>query len=256
MLKVSIITVVFNARDFIESAIKSVLNQTYKNIEYIIIDGGSTDGTLRVIEKYKDKIAKFISEKDQGIFDGMNKGIKLANGDIVGILNSDDLYASDDIIEKVVKTFKTENCDCLWGDLVYVKRKDTNKITRYWKSSEYKKGKFRNGWMPSHPTFFVKREIYEKYGNFRLDLPIAADYEIMLRFLEKYKIKSCYLPTIMVKMREGGHSNWKDIFIVVKGNIECYRSWKANGLKINPLRIFLKPLSKISQYFKRPELDF
>jgi len=247
---VSIITPVLDRKNTIDSAIKSVLGQTYRNIEYLIVDGGSTDGTIEVINKYREKISKFISEKDKGVYDGMNKGIRMASGEIIGILNSDDIYASDNVIEKVVKVMEGNNADCCWGDLVYVDTKDTNKIIRYWKSSEYKPGKFRKGWMPPHPTFFARRWVYEKYGRFNLDFPISADYELMLRFLEKYKIKPCYIPQVMVKMRTGGQSS-KNVLNIIKGNIECYRAWKINGLEIDFFRIFLKPLSKISQYLKR-----
>lgn len=247
---VSLITTVFNNKETIEDAIKSVLNQSYPNIEYIITDGGSTDGTIEIINKYKNKINKFVSEPDKGIYDGMNKGIKLSSGDIIGILNSDDLYASNDVIEKVVNEMEEKNVDVCWGDLVYVDAKNTDKVIRYWKSSEYKEGKFKKGWMPPHPTFFVRKWVYDKYGMFNLDFPISADYELMLRFLEKYKINSCYIPQVLVKMRVGGKSN-KSIKNIIKANIECYRAWKVNGLRINPLRIFLKPLSKIPQYFKR-----
>jgi len=246
----SIITVVLNGKDTIEDTIKSVLGQGYQNIEYIIIDGGSTDGTLKIIESYKDKISKFVSEKDKGIYDGMNKGISLADGDIIGILNADDFYTSNNVIETVVKEIEEKKADVCWGDLVYVDKNNTDKIIRYWKSSEYKEGKFKKGWMPPHPTFFVKKWVYEKYGIFNLDFSISADYELMLRFLEKYKIKTCYIPQILVKMRTGGQSN-KNIKNIIKANIECYRAWGVNELKINPLIIFLKLILKITQYFEK-----
>ena len=248
-MKVSIITAVFNSRQFIEPALKSVLNQTYKNIEYIVIDGGSTDGTTEIINKYRDKIVKFVSEPDKGIYDGMNKGIKLADGEIIGFLNSDDFYDDNNVIETVVKEMENKKIDVCWGDLVYIDKKDNSRIVRFWKSSEYQEGKFKRGWMPPHPTFFVRRRIYEKYGPFNLDFKIAADYELMLRFLEKYKVSSCYIPKVLVKMRIGGKSN--RFINVIKANFEAYRSWKINSLKINPFRILLKPLSKISQYFKK-----
>lgn len=247
-MKISIITVSYNSEKTIEATIKSVINQTYPDIEYIIIDGGSTDRTLGIIEKYKDKIAKIISEPDKGIYDAMNKGLKLATGEIIGILNSDDLYYDEKVIETVVKKIEEQNVDCLWGDLVYVNKNNINQIIRFWKSSEYENRKFQKGWHPPHPTFFVRKKIYEKYGDFNLKFKIAADYELMLRFLEKYKIKFCYIPMILVKMKIGGKSN-KSIFNIIKANIESCRAWKVNGLKISPFRIFLKPLSKISQYF-------
>ncbi len=251
-MKVSIITVVFNNRDFIESAIKSVLNQTHKNIEYIIIDGGSKDGTFEVINKYRDKIAKFVSEPDKGIYDAMNKGLKLATGEIIGTLNSDDFYTDENAIETVVRAIGdsgASGASVCWGDLIYVKKDKPDEIKRIWKSSVYQEGKFKAGWHPPHPTFFVRREIYEKYGYFNLDFSIAADYELMLRFLEKYKIKSCYIDRVLVKMRVGGKSN-KSILNIIKANIECYKAWKINGLSVSPMIILLKPLSKIFQYFK------
>lgn len=248
-MKVSIITVVYNNQDTIKDAIESVLNQTYKNIEYIIIDGASTDRTVEIIKSYEDKIDKFISESDKGIYDAMNKGIKLATGDIIGILNSDDFYASNDIIEKAVREFQEKKVDSVYGDLVYTDAKNTNKVIRYWKSKSYKRGLFQKGWHPAHPTFFVKKEVYDKYGLFNFDFKIAADYELMLRFLEKYQISSSYIPEIFVKMRLGGESN-QSIKNVIKANIESYNAWKVNGLDINPFQMLLKPLSKLLQFKK------
>lgn len=247
---VSITTPVLNGARTIESTIKSVLGQTYEKIEYIIVDGGSTDGTLDIVAKYRDKIAKVLLESRRGIYPAMNTGLKSAKGEIIGNLNSDDFYADENVIKTVVETMEKEKADVCWGDLVYVDRVNTNKIIRFWRSTEYKKGKFQRGWMPPHPTFFVRRRVYEKYGFFNLDFKIAADYELMLRFLEKYQLRSCYIPKIMIKMRKGGESN-KSIINIIKANRESYRAWQINGLKINPLRILLKPLSKINQYFKR-----
>jgi glycosyltransferase involved in cell wall biosynthesis len=249
-MKVSIITVSYNSQDTIEDTINSVLGQSYEDIEYIIVDGKSIDNTLNIVNKYNDKISNIISEEDSGIYDAMNKGIKAATGDIVGILNSDDLYENNEVISVVVKTIRDKEVDCCWGDLVYVNRYDTNKIIRNWKSSEYKKGLFKSGWMSPHPTFFVKRKIYEEFGLFDLDFPISADYEIMLRFLERWKIKGCYIPEILVKMREGGNSR-PSFFNTIRANRECYRAQVKNGLKPNPLLIFKKPLSKIKQYLNR-----
>jgi len=247
-MKISIITPSFNSGKTIEETIKSVLSQTYKDIEYIIIDGGSKDNTLEIIEKYKDKISKVVSEPDKGIYDGMNKGIKLATGEIVGILNSDDLYFDEFVIGKVAKAFKENDIDCLWGDLVYFKD-DPNKFIRFWKAGSYKPGIFKTGWVPPHPTFFVKREIYEKYGYFRLDLPVAADYELMLRFLEKYKIKGYYLPEILVKMRAGGNAN--KLKNIIKGNLECIRAWKINGIKMPFYTPILRILRRVPQFIFR-----
>jgi len=245
---ISIITVSLNSQDTIRTTIESVLGQNYKNIEYIIVDGGSTDGTLKIIDKYKYKIKKIISEPDQGVFDAMNKGIEIATGDIIGILNSDDLYIGKNTIEIIIEKIEKTQASICWGDLVYIGKNNLDKIIRYWKSSSYKEGRFQDGWMPPHPTFFVRKEVYKKYGVFNLNFPISADYELMLRFLEKHKVSSCYIERVLVKMRIGGQSN-KSFLNLIKGNFECYQSWKINGLKINPLKIFLKPLRKVSQYF-------
>ena len=250
---VSIITVSFNSQDSIRDTIESVLGQNYENIEYIIIDGGSTDGTLKIVNNYKNRIDKVISGPDQGVFDAMNKGIGVARGNIIGILNSDDLYNRKDVIKIIVERIRKTCVDVCWGDLAYVKRNNLDKIVRYWKSSSYKEGKFQNGWMPPHPTFFVKKEIYKKYGMFNLNFSISADYELMLRFLEKYKISSCYINEVLVKMRIGGRSN-KNLLSLIKGNFECYQSWKVNELNINPLRVLLKPFNKIPQYFSKKKI--
>ena len=250
--KISIITVVWNNASTIKDAIDSILNQTYENIEYIVVDGASTDGTVEIIQSYGDKISKFISEKDKGLYDAMNKGIGLATGDIVGILNSDDFYKSNDVLETVVNEFIRKDIDCLYGDLEYVAAHDTDKIVRYWKSKEFEDGLFQKGWHPAHPTFFIKREFYDKYGVFNLDFKIAADYEIMLRFLEKYKLKSSYINKTFVKMRIGGESN-RSVLNIIKANLESYRAWKVNSLYINPLRLILKPLSKLFQLLKRED---
>jgi len=220
-VKVSIITVVYNGKNTIEDCLKSVANQTYPLIEHIIIDGGSTDGTLDVIKKYKNKIAKVISEPDKGIYDAMNKGLRSADGDIIGILNSDDMYADNSVIESVESTITDNNVDSCDGDLVYVDRDDTAKIKRQWKAGEYKKEKFKKGWMPPHPAFFVKKEMYERYGYLNLDFPLAADYELMLRFLYRYGITTAYIPKVLVKMRAGGTSRPG---LSIKATIENYRA--------------------------------
>ena len=250
-MKISIITVVYNNKETIKDAIESVLSQTYKNIEYIIIDGGSNDGTIDIIRSYGNKIDVFISEPDNGLYDAMNKGIKLSTGDVIGILNSDDFYVNKFVIEKAANKFKETNCDSLYGDLVYVDYNNTNKVIRYWKSRPFENNLFQKGWHPPHPTFFVKKEIYDKYGLFDLNFKIAADYEIMLRFLEKYKISSIYIPEVLVKMRIGGKSN-KSLKNILLANIESYNAWKKNNLSISPFNIMLKPISKITQYFKPP----
>ena len=245
-LKVSIITSVWNNEATIEDAIKSVLSQNYSDIEYIVVDGASKDGTVNIIKKYEDKISTFVSEKDKGIYDGLNKGVSLATGDIIGFLHSDDIYADENIITEVVEAFKKNNTDSIYGDLVYVDKHDTSKIFRYWKSGEYSFKKLCNGWMPPHPTFFVKREFYEKYGKFDLGFGIAADYDFMLRMLGKYKISTSYLPKVLYKMRVGGASS-RSLKNIIQKSREDIKALKNNGIG-GIHTIIMKNISKIPQF--------
>jgi glycosyltransferase len=247
MHKVSIITVCYNSASTIESTIQSVLNQDYKNIEYIVIDGKSTDATLDIIEKYKTQIHTIVSEKDKGIYDALNKGIALATGDIVAILHADDFYNSSTIISEVVQLFEQENCDCVYGDLQYVDRSNTDIVKRNWISGKYIKENFLKGWMPPHPAFFAKRECYTKFGVFNLSLKSAADYELMLRFLYKNNCSVAYLPKTLVKMRVGGKSN-VTLANRIKANREDKMAWILNDLKPGMLTFIRKPLSKLGQF--------
>ena len=248
--KISIITVVFNGADVLEDTIQSILSQTYQNIEYIVIDGGSTDGTVEIIKKHQDKIHYWISEPDGGIYDAMNKGVDKATGEIVGLLNSDDFYANNQVIEKVATTFTQQNIDSTYGDLDIVNPDNVNKVIRRWRSKPYTPDLFKKGWHPAHPTFFVKKFVYEKYGVFDTEYKIAADYDLMLRFLERHHISTKYVPEVWIKMRQGGMSN-KSIWSILCANYECHRAWKKNGLKIGFYVALLKPLSKISQLFSK-----
>jgi glycosyltransferase involved in cell wall biosynthesis len=248
--KVSIITVCYNSATTIDDTIQSVLSQTYPNIEYIIIDGLSTDNTLEVVNNYQDKISKIFSEKDNGLYDAINKGISLASGDIIAILNSDDFYIDNNVINDVVEKFEKEKTDTLYADLYYVDTVDTNKVVRHWVSGNYKNGLFFKGWMPPHPTFFVKKEVYNKYGTFNLDFKSAADYEIMLRFIHKHKIKIGYLPRVIVRMRIGGVSN-NSLLNRIKANREDKKAWIINGLRPKPYTLLFKPLSKLMQFVKK-----
>ncbi len=250
MLKVSIITVCFNSSKTIESTIQSVTSQNYSNIEYIIVDGLSSDNTLKIVEQYKSKIAKIISEKDKGIYDAINKGIVASTGDIVAILHADDFYFNKNVISDVVDAFEKKNVDAVYGDLQYVDKLDTDKIKRNWTSGEYKKDNFLKGWMPPHPSFFVKKGCYDKYGVFNTILKSAADYELMLRFLYKHNCSVSYIPQVLVKMRVGGKSN-VSIVNRIKANREDKMAWKLNGLVPNALTFIRKPLSKIGQFFNK-----
>ena len=249
-MKVSIITTTYNTGKTVEDTIKSVLDQTYPDIEFIIIDDESSDDTMKVVYKYKDKVTKIVEAKHSGIFGNLNKGMELATGESVGILNSDDFYVSSNVIETVVNEFKRTGVDCVWGDILVVDKDDTNKIIRNWKSSPYKEGEYQKGWHPPHPAFFAKREVYQKYGLFRTDLWTSADYESVLRILEKNKATSSYISKVLTKMRAGGSSS-KGIYNWIRGNIGAYRAFKLNGLKISPLFIVRKPLYKLSQFIIR-----
>jgi len=249
-MKVSIITITYNSAETIEDTIQSVLSQDYKDVEYIIVDGASKDSTLEIIDRYKYSISKFVSERDKGIYDAMNKGVAMATGDVIGILNSDDFYADTHVISDIVKTIQQSNSDGCYADLVYVDRIETNKVIRSWKSGEYRHGDFLRGWMPPHPTFFVKRSVYEAHGNYSLQLRSAADYELMLRFIHKHGIRLSYLPRVITKMRAGGQSN-VTIKNRWKANKEDRLAWKMNGLQPGFLTLVRKPLSKLLQYLPR-----
>jgi len=248
-MKISIITVSYNSAKTIRDTIDSVIQQNYHDIEYILVDGNSTDKTIEIIKSYGNKISKFISESDKGIYDAMNKGIQLASGEIVGILNSDDFYADADVLKNVANNF-IDSIDGLYADLVYVDALNTTKIIRTWKSGAYKEGAFLKGWMPPHPTFFVRRKVYQNFGVFTNQLKSAADYELMLRFIHKEKIKVAYLAKIIVKMRAGGASN-ASIKNRIKANKEDRMAWKMNGLKPGVFTLIRKPLSKLTQFFKK-----
>lgn len=250
-MKVSIITITYNSSATVEDTLRTVVSQDYPNLEYIIIDGKSKDKTLEIVERYKHGISKVISEKDKGLYDALNKGIKHATGDIIGMLHSDDLYANDQVISKVVKKFEEDpSTEGVYADLVFVNRSDVSKVMRTWNSGDYEEDDFLRGWMPPHPTFFVKKECYEKFGGFNTELKLSADYELMLRLIHKNKIKLAYLNEVIVKMRMGGVSN-VSFFVKLKANLEDKMAWKLNGVKPGALTMLLKPLRKIGQYFKR-----
>jgi glycosyltransferase involved in cell wall biosynthesis len=251
-LKISIITVVYNGAAYIADAIRSVLGQDYPHVEYIVVDGNSRDNTVDIINSFASKIDHFVSEPDNGIYDAMNKGLALASGDIVGILNADDIYANCHILSQVARKFQTTACEALYGDLVYVEANQVDRIVRYWKTGEYYQGAFVDGWMPPHPTFFVRRGVYERLGNFNTSLRTAADYELMLRFMYVHQINVAYLPQVMIKMREGGASN-----ATLKGRLlahqEDRKAWQLNNRQPKFYTLYLKPLKKIKQYFLRPK---
>jgi glycosyltransferase involved in cell wall biosynthesis len=248
-MKISIITVVYNNREYVEDCIRSVLQQTYKDIEYIIIDGGSTDGTIDIIEKYKMKISKLITEPDSGIYDAMNKGIKLATGDVIGILNSDDMFYDNTVIQSVVSSFTNNEIDCVYGNIIYVSRQDSARITRIWRSRSFCDGLFEKSWTPAHPTFYCKKVLYEQLGFYRTDFKIAADVELMYRFLQKNHTRSKYVDADFVRMRDSGVSNRgiKSTIIITR---EMKRAIIENGGKFNLIKYLFFKFLKIGDFFK------
>ncbi len=246
--KVSIITVSYNSSNTIKDTIQSVLEQTYSNIEYIIVDGASNDATVDIIKSFGNRISKFISEADCGMYDAMNKGIKLASGDIIGMLNADDFFSSHDIIETVAKSFKDKNLDVLYGDVQFVNPNNLNKIVRYYSSKRFIPNKFKFGIMPAHPSFYVKRELFDKFGFYKTDYKIGADFELLVRFLYKNKLKYQYLEKPFVTMRTGGVSNqsYKSRILL---NQEIKRACLENSIKTNYFNIYSKYLRKIFEFF-------
>ena len=248
-MKISIITVVYNNEKTILDSIQSIQNQSYKNIEHIIIDGGSTDNTLKIINQNLDTNSVLLSEKDNGLYDAMNKGIKIATGNLIGILNSDDIYNDCNTIESIVNKFILDpDLKIIYGDLVYVKEDNTNDQVRYWKSKNITFNYFENGNVPPHPTLFLTKDVYKVVGYFDLRFKLAADYEFIIRLFKKHSFKYLYMPVILVRMRLGGVTNKKYINIF-KQNIEIIKAWKVNNLHVTPFFIFRRLFIKFKQYF-------
>jgi len=250
-VKISIITVVRNSVRTIEQTMLSILSQTYRNVEHIVVDGGSTDGTLKILDRYRDQISEIFSGPDLGIYDAMNKGLRLASGDVVGFLNADDVYAHEGVLKQVVDVMADARVDACYADLVYVDKDDPNKVVRYWKSQPYEDGLFLKGWMPAHPTFFVRRDVYREQGGFDLSYRRQADFELAMRLFLKGGIRTVYIPQVLVLMRSGGASS--SLIHILQGNIEAYRACKEYGLGVTPLFVVRKILSRVPQFIKRPQ---
>lgn len=246
-MKVSIITVTFNSAPTLIDTINSIRDQDYGNIEYIIIDGNSKDGTIQIIEDNLDVVTSWISESDHGLYDAMNKGIKMATGEIVGIINSDDFYHRKDAISKIVEGFSEKEVECVFADIRFVKSENLEKTIRYYSSRKFNLGGFSWGFMPAHPTFFTFRYNFEKFGFYRTDFKIAADFELLVRFLYKHKLPFKYLPVDLMKMRLGGLStaSLKSTWII---NQEDLRACKVNGLSTNYVRLYSRYFRKILEY--------
>ena len=245
-MKISIITATYNSAATVRDTLLSVRQQDYADIEHIIIDGGSVDETLDIVDDFPH-ISKIISEKDNGIYDAMNKGLSIATGEVIGILNSDDIYVDEKVISLIARAFADPLVQSTYADLQYVHHNDLDKIVRTWKTGLFSKKRFYYGWMPPHPTFFLRKKVYDETGLFDLSLRSAADYEMMLRVLLKYEIPAHYIPQVIVKMRAGGVSN-ASFKNRIKANREDRLAWKLNGLRPYFFTLYVKPIRKISQF--------
>lgn len=242
-MKISLITISFNSEDSILETFKSVKNQSFKDYKYLLIDGGSEDGTL-TIAKNQDHISKIVSEPDNGIYDALNKGIKNSTGEIIGFLNSDDAFYDENSLQQIFDTFD-DNTDCVFGDLIYTDKNE--KVKRVWRGSKFKKGSFKKGWMPAHPTFYCRRSVYEKFGLYDGSYKIAGDFELMLRFLEKHNLRSKYIPKILVNMKVGGASNYG-----IKSKIDIlneeFRAFEENDIAINKFSYIYYKAKKLKEF--------
>ena len=251
-MKISVVTVCYNSATTIGDTLRSVREQTYKNIEHIIIDGESKDNTLEIVAALGPHVATLVSERDSGIFDAMNKGLALATGEIIGFLNSDDVFANKDVVSKIAQTMADQSIDACYGDLIYVAQYDVNKVVRYWKSREYKNGLFQRGWVPAHPTFYARRKLYQDYGYFDIDLQLAADFDILLRFFEAHRISSAYIPDVLVKMRLGGASN-ASFSNILQQNREIAMAFRKYGFNVGMKPFIFKLLLRFLQFIRKPE---
>jgi len=249
-MKISIVTTSFNSASTISDTIDSVLSQDYDNLEYIIADGGSKDGTLDIIKSYNDPRIRWISEPDKGIYDGMNKGIKMATGEIVGIINSDDFYKNNSVISAVAEGFADQKTEAVFGDVRFVNPDNLNKTVRYYSSKRFRPSKFRFGFMPAHPTFFTKKKWFDKLGYYQTDYKIAADYELLIRFLYKHRLPYKYIPLDMIVMRTGGAStkSIKSNYIL---NKEIVRGCKENGITTFMWLLTFKYFIKVFELIKK-----
>ena len=251
-MKISIITATYNSGKTIADTLDSVAAQRHDDIEHVVIDGQSSDDTLAILDAHSSRIARLVSEPDRGIYDAMNKGIGMATGDVIGLLNSDDVFADRDSLREVATAMQDPDVDCCYGDLVYVDSGDLSRIVRYWKSRPYEAGLFRKGWVPPHPTFYVRRHVYERFGGFDLSYRLAADFELMLRLLVKHQIRSVHIPKVLVKMRLGGATN-QSLTNIFRQNVEIYRSARQHQIGMSVMKFVLgKIWTRSAQFLSRP----
>lgn len=244
---ISVITVSWNSRETISDTLESVISQTHRPIEHIVVDGASTDGTVGILERYRDRLARLVSEPDGGIYPAMNKGLAMATGDIVGILNSDDVYADENALKDVAAVFGDPDVDVCYGNIYYVDARNLSRVIRHWVSQPFRPGMFEGGWMPPHPAFFIRRQAMNRVGLFEERYRFAADFDFMMRALEIHRLRAVYLPRVVVRMRVGGETN-NSVLNVLKGNLEAYDACKRQHLEVNPLFILRKVLRKLPQY--------
>lgn len=249
-MKISIITVCYNAEAHIDETLRSVVMQDHRDIEHIVVDGGSTDGTMVKVQRYREVLAHVVSEQDKGVYDAMNKGLRLATGEVVAFVNAGDMIARRDVLTAMAKEFALDNADVIYGDALMVDPEDITKVRRFWKGGDYDRENFRKGWMPPHLGTYIRRSAYQRLGLFREDLKVSADYELMFRFLYKHRLRARYVPRVLVRFRLGGVSN-RSIAHVWRANLEVFKAWKLNGEQVSPLIVVRKPISKLWQYFKR-----
>jgi len=250
-MHISIITVCLNSAGTIADALESVGKQTFREIEHIVVDGVSTDGTQEIVRGFTPKVARLISEPDRGLYDAMNKGLAAASGEIIGYLNSDDVYASDDVLQKVATVFAEPDVDACYGDLVYVHRDDMSQVVRYWRSRPYSPGLVERGWMPAHPTFFVRRRLLLEEGGFNTRYRYHADFDLVVRLFLQRRIRTKYIPEILVRMRVGGKTN-RSLRNIVRGNLESIDSLRSHGVPVTPMFFIGKLVSRVPQFLRRP----
>jgi glycosyltransferase involved in cell wall biosynthesis len=252
-MRLTVVTVCMNARGTIGEALASIHRQSFRSVEHIVIDGASRDGTVEVLEAHRAGISHLVSEPDQGLYFAMNKGIALATGEFLGFLNADDIYADVEVLQKVATVLQSGAVDAVYGDLVYVRQSEPDICVRYWKSRPYEPGLIERGWMPAHPTLFVRTAILKKLGGFDTRYRYQSDYELIVRLFLKERITAAYIPEVLVRMRTGGHTN-RSLRNIIRGNLEAYRACRENGVKVSPLFVLQKMASRLPQFFRRPPM--
>ena len=252
-MKISLVTATFNSEGTVADTLRSVNAQTYFDVEHIVVDGGSTDRTLEIVRSEGERVATLVTEPDRGIYDAMNKGLRLATGDVIGLINSDDFLAAPNVLATVAAAFTDPDIDAVYGDLCYVDPVDTTRIVRYWRSSAFRPGLFARGWAPPHPTLYVRREVYQRLGSFDLAYPLAADLELMARFFEIHRLRARHLPEVLVRMRTGGATN-RSLGNIARQNREIWRALRKHGLAGSMAGFAVRKIvSRMRQFIARPD---